>query len=68
MTLEGRIPFASADGTVRLHADALPIGEFSSEIPARRLAAVVGSQTGLKILDTGHDNTAQTAATGIPRR
>ncbi len=58
VTLEGRIPFASADGTVNLRADALPLGEFGSEIPARRLAAEVGFHTGLKILDTGHDKTA----------
>jgi hypothetical protein len=58
VTLEGAIPFASADGTVHLHDEALPIGEFGGQLGARRLAAVVGAHTGLKILDTGHDQTA----------
>jgi len=58
VTLEGRIPFASTDGTVHRHDEALGIGEFASEFAARRLAAEVGLQTGLKILDTGHDRTA----------
>jgi hypothetical protein len=58
VTLEGRIPFTSEDGTVHLHGDAPPIGEFASDLSARKLAAEVGFHTGLKILDTGHDRTA----------
>jgi len=58
VTLEGPIPFASTDGTVHLHDEALPIGRFSSELTARKVAAEVASLTGLKILDTGHDQTA----------
>jgi hypothetical protein len=58
VTLEGPLAFASADGTVHLHDEALPIAEFAGEFSARRLAAVVGFHTGLKILDTGHDQTA----------
>ena len=58
VTLEGRIPFASADGTVHLHDEAMPIGNYASEFTARKVAAVVAFHTGLKILDTGHDQTA----------
>lgn len=58
VTLEGRIPFASPDGTVHLHAEALPVGGFASEFAAHRLAAVVAFHTGLKMLDTGHDQTS----------
>ena len=58
VTLEGHIPFASADGTVQLHDEALPIGSFASDRTAREVAAEVAFHTGLKILDTGHDQTA----------
>jgi hypothetical protein len=58
VTLEGPIPFASTDGTVHLHDEALPIGNFASEFTARKLAAEVAFHTGLKILDTGHGQTA----------
>jgi hypothetical protein len=58
VSLEGRIPFASADGTAHLHDEALPVGEFASEFSARKLAAEVALHTGLKVLDTGHDRTA----------
>ncbi|MBW2244640.1 MAG: hypothetical protein JRH01_21880 [Deltaproteobacteria bacterium] len=57
VTLEGPIPFASADGTVHLHDEALSIGNFASEFAARKVAAEVAFHTGLKILDTGHDQT-----------
>jgi len=58
VTLEGRIPFASEDGLVHLHDETMSVGEYSSEFTARRVAAVVSFHTGLKILDTGHDQTA----------
>jgi len=58
VTLEDRIAFASADGMVHLHDEALRIGEYASEFTARRVAAEVAFHTGLKILDTGHDQTA----------
>jgi hypothetical protein len=58
VTLEGAIPHASEDGLVHLHDGAMPIGRYSSEFTARKIAAVVGFHTGLKILDTGHDQTA----------
>ncbi len=58
VTLEGPIPFASTDGTVHLHDEALPVGNFASEFTARKVAAEVAFHTGLKILDTGHDQTA----------
>lgn len=58
VTLEGPIPFASADGTVHLHDEALPIGSYGSEFTARKVAAVVALHAGFKILDTGHDQTS----------
>ncbi|MBW2268982.1 MAG: hypothetical protein JRH16_10410 [Deltaproteobacteria bacterium] len=58
VALEGPIPYASVDGTVHLHDEALPIGNYSSEFTARKIAAEVAFHTGLKILDTGHDQTA----------
>lgn len=58
VTLEGPIAHAGSDGRVHLHDDALPIIETSSESEARRIAAIVAYHTGLKILDTGHDQTA----------
>ncbi len=58
VALEGHIPFASADGTVQLHQDGMPVGNYGSDITARKVAAQVGLHTGLKILDTGHDKTA----------
>lgn len=58
VTLEGPIPFASSDGTVHLHDEAMPIGTYSSEFTARKVAAQVAFHTGLKVLDTGHDQTS----------
>ncbi len=58
VTLEAHIPFASAAGVVHLHDESLPIAESTSEFAARKLAAQVAVHTGLKMLDTGHDNTA----------
>jgi hypothetical protein len=58
VTLEGPIPFASTVGRVHLHDEAMPIESYSSEFTARRVAAQVAVHTGLKVLDTGHDQTA----------
>jgi len=58
VTLEARIPFASSDGKVHLHDEAMPIGSYSSEFTARKVAARVAFHTGLKVLDTGHDQTS----------
>ncbi len=57
VSLEGRIPYSSAAGVAHLHGEALPIADSTNEFAARKLAAVVGHHTGLKILDTGHDQT-----------
>ena len=43
---------------MHLHDEAMPIGSYSSEFTARRVAAQVAVHTGLKVLDTGHDQTA----------
>ncbi len=48
--LEGPVPFAFDDGRVHSRSDALHLAIFSSEIPARRFAAEVGYQVGLRIL------------------
>jgi hypothetical protein len=58
VTLEGRIPFASNDGRVHLHNEAMTIGTYSSEFTARKVAAQVAFHTGLKLLDTAHDQTS----------
>ncbi len=58
VTLEGPIAYAGSDGGVQLRFDSLLVGEMSSEYAARQLAAEVAYHTGLKILDTGHDQTA----------
>lgn len=58
VTLEGSIPWAGTDGRVHVRSDALPVGEYRSGVAARRLAAEVAFHTGLRILDTGHDQTA----------